>query len=1126
MNVQFGIVRKLTLVFILFAAVLLAGIGLLAYSSGRNSLRSAAIAELLATAIEKEAALGNLVDEKQADIAQLADDPQIMEDTAQFAGAEIGSSERRDVYNRLLAELEHQVNRGGFVDMFLMDPNTGEVVAAIDPALEGKNKSDQPYFINGRYGPFVQNLYFSSDFQGPAMTVSAPVRGTDGQLLAVLAGRLDLAEMNAIINRRTGLRQADDAFLLNTSGQFVTQPRLLTDPAVLQAGIQTAASVSCLEGTSGLLEAPDYRGIPSIIIYRWMPKHRLCLIVKLEEAEAYAPVRAFGTRIAGFSALVLLAAGALATAISHTLTRPIVRLQEGLIRFRRGERHMQLPVDAADELGALVHEFNQMAATLEAKEEELRQHASLLEQKVNERTEALQRTVSQLQQAEQVGMTGSWEWFIPENRVVSSEGLYQLLGLKAEEFGGTLEAFFERIHPDDVAHTYQAVESVLKGESTFEIETRTYRADGQLRDMYARGEAFFDHLGNPLRMIGIVVDITDRKKAEQDLRDSEDKFKYLFDYSIIGKSITYPDGTIEVNQAFADMLGYSKEELLAKKWQEITHPEDISESERWVASMLAGERNSSRFTKRYLHKEGSIVWMDVNTSIRRNADGKPQYFMTALVDITDRKLAEARIKDLLVFNEKILNTVPVGMLTFKTSGECDFANENAAFIIGTTVDNLLAQSFRSLASWKQSGLLDLAEKAIASGSAVSDDIHHISTFGKDVWMRATAVTFWSKKEERFLLTVSDITERKQAEDALRLENERFMRFVDSNIIGIVIAGANGTIQLANDYYLRLLGVTREDFLAGKVDWRKFTPDEWLPADEKALAELQERGVCEPYEKEYVRTDGTRVPVYLADARLPGPDGQIAAFVLDITDRKLAEQAIQRITDDLLRSNAELEQFAYVASHDLQEPLRMVSSYVQLLARRYQGRLDSDADEFIGYAVDGAKRMQNLINDLLAYSRVGTRGSEFAPVSAEFLLQEALANLQLTIEDTQARITHDPLPSVLGDAVQLSMVFQNLLANAMKFRSAEPPCIHVSVREEQGEWIFAVRDNGIGLDPTFAERIFVIFQRLNDRTSYPGTGIGLAVCKRIIQRHGGRIWVESQPGQGATFLFTLPTLDAH
>lgn len=200
---------------------------------------------------------------------------------------------------------------------------------------------------------------------------------------------------------------------------------------------------------------------------------------------------------------------------------------------------------------------------------------------------------------------------------------------------------------------------------------------------------------------------------------------------------------------------------------------------------------------------------------------------------------------------------------------------------------------------------------------------------------------------------------------------------------------------------------------------------------------------------------------------------------------------------------------------------MISSYVQLLGRRYQGKLDSDADDFIAFAVDGAKRMQNLINDLLAYSRVGTRGKPLTPVSAEDLLKEAVANLQFLIEESGASITHEPLPVIKGDATQLVMVFQNLVGNAIKFRGSEPPCIHMGVRQEAGEWIFSVRDNGIGIDPKFAERIFVIFQRLNDRTAYPGTGIGLAICKRVVQRHGGRIWVESKAGEGATFYFTLP-----
>ena len=244
----------------------------------------------------------------------------------------------------------------------------------------------------------------------------------------------------------------------------------------------------------------------------------------------------------------------------------------------------------------------------------------------------------------------------------------------------------------------------------------------------------------------------------------------------------------------------------------------------------------------------------------------------------------------------------------------------------------------------------------------------------------------------------------------------------------------------------------------------------------------------------------------------------------------ARQKLEESVAELGRSNADLQQFAYVASHDLQEPLRMVSSYTQLIARRYKGKLDADADEFIAFAVDGANRMQRLIQDLLAYSRVNTAGRQFEPTAMETVLKAALNNLTNAVKESQAVITHDPLPAVMGDDKQLAQLFQNLLSNAVKFGGAQPPRIHISAKQTDGEWLFSVRDHGIGLDPQYVDRIFVIFQRLHTRAEYPGTGIGLAICKKIVERHGGRIWVESELGKGATFYFTLrdeePGTSAH
>jgi light-regulated signal transduction histidine kinase (bacteriophytochrome) len=281
--------------------------------------------------------------------------------------------------------------------------------------------------------------------------------------------------------------------------------------------------------------------------------------------------------------------------------------------------------------------------------------------------------------------------------------------------------------------------------------------------------------------------------------------------------------------------------------------------------------------------------------------------------------------------------------------------------------------------------------------------------------------------------------------------------------------------------------------------------------------------------------GILIPVHLTVASMSN-SGNVARglrwLLRDITaqvqmtnqlralNAELETRVLQR-TAALQRSNEELQQFAYVVSHDLQEPLRTVGAYLQLLESRQQNALDAEAKEFIGFAVDGARRMQNLISDLLTYSRVQAPERRLVETHCEQILTNVLTDLQRAISDAGAVVTHDPLPTVLADASQLSRVFQNLLSNALKFRGQQPPQIHVSAAREGEEWIFSVRDNGIGLDPKYAERIFVIFQRLHPPQKYPGTGIGLAICKKIIEQHGGRIGVQSTPGAGATFYFTVP-----
>lgn len=471
----------------------------------------------------------------------------------------------------------------------------------------------------------------------------------------------------------------------------------------------------------------------------------------------------------------------------------------------------------------------------------------------------------------------------------------------------------------------------------------------------------------------------------------------------------------------------------------------------------------------------------------------------------------------------VIDAAPSGMIMVNHAGQIVLVNSQIEQLFGYERTELIGKSIEVLVprhardkhpDYRSKYFADPKTRAMGIGR----DLYGLRKDGTEIPVEIGLNPLMTGGDRFVLASVVDITERKRAEERLRIT-------IEAAPSGMIMVDQDGKIVLVNTQVERLFGYAREELLGQSIEML-------VPAN---VREKHPEHRASFFENPHVRAmgvgrdlfglrkDGTELPVEIGLNPLEAQGERfVLASIVDITERKKAEALLQEKLLELQRSNEELQQFAYVCSHDLQEPLRVISNYTQLLAKRYMGKtLDDDAHEFIDFTLDATKRMHQLINDLLLYSRVETRGKGFVDVDMNEILQIAESNLVLVIEETNAEIIAEQLPTLKGDNSQLVQLFQNLIGNALKFRSEDAPKVSVSVTSHGDMWQFVVSDNGIGFDMKYVDRIFVIFQRLHLRETYEGSGIGLAVCKKIVERHGGRLWAESVPNKGTSFYFTIP-----
>ncbi|GAB3667166.1 PAS domain-containing protein [Halopiger thermotolerans] len=678
---------------------------------------------------------------------------------------------------------------------------------------------------------------------------------------------------------------------------------------------------------------------------------------------------------------------------------------------------------------------------------------------------------------------------------------------------------FSDVWDDETADALRpAFEAALNGEE------RSIELEYAGREWNLWAVPITDERGDVFAGMTMVQDITERKERERYLEDAKSQLEAATEAGAVG---TYEwdieSDTVTTDATFARTFGIdpaaAREGVSLDRYLDSIHEADRDRVEAEIERAIeTGGEAEAEF--RVENADGEIRWVVARGRAECDADGRPVRFPGAVTDITERKRAELELERYTDQLETLFEVLPVGVIVADADGGIIEVNETAKAIWGGRLFEAasVAEYDRYPAVWADSGEPVAPDEwtlaRVLEGEEVRDpDVFEIeANDGERRVIRVEGMPIRDAAGDivRGVVTISDITDRRENQRKLEESERRYRTLVENFPNGSVgLFDRDLRYTAVGGQLMETLDIDPEDRIGKRIP--ELHPDDLVEEIEPYFRAALE-GEANSFEIDYRGRHlfAHTLPVGTA------ADGVDAGMLVveDVTERREYQRKLEE-------SNERLEQFAYAASHDLQEPLRMVTSYLQLLESRYEDELDADGREFLDFAVDGAERMREMIDGLLEYSRVETQGEPFEPIDLNAILEDVLEDLQFRIEETDAEIVAEQLPRVEGDASQLRQVFQNLLSNAITYSGDEPPQIHVGAERRGAEWVLSVRDEGIGIAPENQDRVFTVFDRLHSREEYDGTGIGLALCERIVERHGGEIWVDSEPGEGSTFSFTLP-----